>query len=128
GIRMMAIARGLTLDEIRNDPGVTTIISVNSPRRFDEAMAEGLMTMAEHGQPVCITPFTLMGAMSPVTLAGALAQQNAEALFGIALAQLVQPGTPVIYRSEEHTSELQSRENLVCRLLLEKKKTQQRSI
>jgi len=97
GIRMMAIARGLTLDEIRNDPGVTTIISVNSPRRFDEAMAEGLMTMAEHGQPVCITPFTLMGAMSPVTLAGALAQQNAEALFGIALAQLVQPGTPVIY-------------------------------
>ena len=49
------------------------------------------------GQSVCITPFTLMGAMSPVTLAGALAQQNAEALAGIVLTQLVRPGAPVIY-------------------------------
>jgi trimethylamine--corrinoid protein Co-methyltransferase len=97
GVRMMAIARGLSLEQFAGDPGVTTIISVNSPRRFDEAMAEGLMTMAEHGQSVCVTPFTLMGAMSPVTLAGALAQQNAEALFGIALTQLVRPGAPVMY-------------------------------
>ncbi len=97
GIRMMAVSRGLTLDGIAADPGVTTIISVNSPRRFDEQMAEGLMTMSEYGQPVCITPFTLMGAMSPVTLAGALAQQNAEALFGAVLTQLVRPGAPVIY-------------------------------
>ncbi|WP_315923961.1 trimethylamine methyltransferase family protein [Mesorhizobium sp. SP-1A] len=97
GIRMMAISRGLTLEQLAADPGVTTIISVNSPRRFDEQMAEGLIAMAEHGQPVCITPFTLMGAMSPVTLAGALAQQNAEALFGAMLAQLVRPGTPVLY-------------------------------
>src|SRR5690606_23447723 len=49
GIRMMAIARGITLDEMARDPGVTTIISVNSPRRFDDMMAEGLITMAEHG-------------------------------------------------------------------------------
>jgi trimethylamine--corrinoid protein Co-methyltransferase len=97
GIAMMAIARGLTLEAFAADPGVTTIISVNSPRRFDDAMAEGLMTMAEHGQSVAVTPFTLMGAMSPVTLAGALAQQNAEALFGIVLAQLVRPGAPVMY-------------------------------
>jgi len=97
GIAMMAIARGLTLDEMRDDPAVTTIISVNSPRRFDEAMAEGLMTMAEFGQSACVTPFTLMGAMSPVTLAGALAQQNAEALFGVVLTQLVRPGAPVMY-------------------------------
>src|SRR5262245_38036112 len=97
GISMMAIARDLTLDELRDDPGVSTIISVNSPRRLDEAMAEGLMTMAEYGQSVAITPFTLMGAMSPVTLAGALAQQNAEALFGVVLTQLVNPGAPVMY-------------------------------
>lgn len=97
GIAMMAIARGLTPEQMRDDPAVTTIISVNSPRRLDGEMAEGLMTMAEHGQPVCVTPFTLMGAMSPVTLAGALAQQNAEALAGIVLAQLVRPGAPVIY-------------------------------
>jgi trimethylamine--corrinoid protein Co-methyltransferase len=97
GINMMAISRGLTLSEMKSSPGVTTIISVNSPRRYDDSMSDGLMTMAEHGQSVAITPFTLMGAMSPVTLAGALAQQNAEALFGIVLTQLINPGTPVIY-------------------------------
>ncbi|MGE3295179.1 MAG: trimethylamine methyltransferase family protein, partial [Geminicoccaceae bacterium] len=48
-------------------------------------------------QIVCLTPFTLAGAMAPVTVAGAVAQQNAEALLGIALAQLVRPGAPVIY-------------------------------
>ena len=97
GIRMMAISRGITLEEIAESPGVITIISVNSPRRFDQAMAEGLMSMAAHGQPVVITPFTLMGAMAPVSLAAALAQQNAEALFGTVLAQAVRPGTPVMY-------------------------------
>ena len=97
GIRMMAIARGITLEDIAASPGVMTIISVNSPRRFDEAMADGLIAMASHGQPVVITPFTLMGAMAPVSLAAALAQQNAEALFGVVLAQAVRPGTPVMY-------------------------------
>jgi trimethylamine---corrinoid protein Co-methyltransferase len=97
GIKMMAISRGLSLEEAAKSPGITTIISVNSPRRFDSEMAEGLMVMAEHGQPVCITPFTLMGAMTPVTLPAALAQQNAEALFGVVLTQLVNPGVPVSY-------------------------------
>jgi len=97
GIRMMAIARGIDLAQIAESPGVITIISVNSPRRFDEAMSEGLIAMAEHGQAVVITPFTLMGAMAPVSLAAALAQQNAEALFGVVLAQSVRPGTPVMY-------------------------------
>jgi trimethylamine---corrinoid protein Co-methyltransferase len=97
GIRMMAIARGISVEDMAADPGVTTIISVNSPRLFDDAMGEGLIAMAEHGQPVTITPFTLMGAMTPVTLPAALAQQNAEALFGVVLTQLVRPGTPVMY-------------------------------
>src|SRR5260370_17500847 len=55
------------------------------------------MAMAQHGQATVITPFTLMGAMAPVSLAAALAQQNAEALFGIVLTQLVRPGAPVMY-------------------------------
>ena len=108
GIRMMAIARGITLEAMRADPGVTTIISVNSPRRFDEAMAEGLIAMAEHGQVVAVTPFTLMGAMTPVTLAAGLAQQNAEALFGISLTQLVRPGTPVFYGSYTSNVDMRS--------------------
>ena len=97
GVEMMAISRGITVEEMAASPGVTTIISVNSPRRFDGDMADGLVAMSERGQAVCITPFTLMGAMSPVTLAGALAQQNAEALFGVALSQIVRPGAPVMY-------------------------------
>ncbi len=97
GIEMMAISRGLSLPQMAESPGVITIISVNSPRRFDEAMADGLMMMAQHGQPVVVTPFTLMGAMAPVSLAAALAQQNAEVLFGLTLAQAVRPGTPVMY-------------------------------
>ena len=52
---MMAIARGISVDEMRALPGVITVISVNSPRLFDGAMADGLMAMAEHGQPVTIT-------------------------------------------------------------------------
>ncbi|HKX09355.1 MAG TPA: trimethylamine methyltransferase family protein [Stellaceae bacterium] len=97
GIDIMAISRGKKREEMIGDPGVITIISVNSPRRFDAAMSDGLMTMAEFGQAVCVTPFTLMGAMTPVTMAAALTQQNAEALAGIALVQLVRPGSPVVY-------------------------------
>ena len=78
-------------------PGAPPITAVTPPRLFDKEMGEGLIAMAEHGQPVTLTPFTLMGAMTPVTLAAALAQQNAEALFGITLTQLVRPGAPVMY-------------------------------
>ena len=74
-----------------------TIVNTNSPLRLDIPMAEGLTAYAGAGQAVVVTPFTLSGAMSPVTIAGALAQQNAEALAVIALAQTINPGTPVIY-------------------------------
>lgn len=107
-IEMQAIARGITVEEMANDPGVTTIISVNSPRKFDDTMAEGLMAMSRHGQPVAVTPFTLMGAMTPVTIAAALAQQNAEALFGIALTQLVRKGAPVFYGSYTSNVDMRS--------------------
>ncbi|MBL8708741.1 MAG: trimethylamine methyltransferase family protein [Rhodospirillaceae bacterium] len=108
GIDMMAISRGLTREELRDDPGVLTIISVNSPRRFDEAMSDGLMAMSEWGQAVVVTPFTLMGAMAPVSLAAALAQQNAEALAGIALSQLTRPGAPVVYGAFTSNVDLRS--------------------
>ena len=97
GIDMMAIARGLSRDEMIDSPGVLTNINCNSPRRYDSTMCEGLMAMADYGQGVVVTPFTLMGAMTPVTVAAALTQQNAEALAGIALTQAVRPGAPVVY-------------------------------
>lgn len=99
GIEMMAISRGMTVEEMASSPGVITVINVNSPRRIDEEMANGLMEMSENGQAVSVTPFTLMGAMTPVTLAAGLTQQNAEALFGITMTQLANPGAPVVYGS-----------------------------
>ena len=96
-VEMLRIVHGLTTEEMINTACVYSVINVNSPRRFDESMAEGLMALARTGQVACVTPFTLCGAMSPVTLAGALSQQNAEALAGVVLAQLVNPGAPVIY-------------------------------
>jgi trimethylamine--corrinoid protein Co-methyltransferase len=96
-LEMSAIARGLTLEQAKDSPCVMTNINVNSPRKLDDSMAYGAMQMALFGQPVAVTPFTLMGAMTPATMAGALAQQNAEALLGIALLQLTRPGTPSIY-------------------------------
>ena len=99
GIEISRISRGVSMDEMVDNPSCLTIISVNSPRRFDGEMAEGLIATAMHGQCCAVTPFTLMGAMTPTTLAGALAQQNAEALSGIVLTQLARPGAPVIYGS-----------------------------
>ena len=97
GIDIAAIARGMTREQLVDDPSALTVISVNSPRRFDGAMTEGLVETARWGQCNVITPFTLMGAMTPVTLPAALVQQNAEALAGIALAQAVRPGAPCVY-------------------------------
>jgi len=95
-IQMAAIAFG-GLDTIRQRPVLASNVNANSPLRFDGQMLGALIIYAQAGQPVIITPFILAGAMSPVTMAAAIAQQNAEALAGIALTQLVNPGCPVIY-------------------------------
>jgi trimethylamine--corrinoid protein Co-methyltransferase len=94
---MVAIALGRSRESLVDLPVFTGIINTNSPLQLDVPMAEGLITLAEHGQVNVITPFTLAGAMSPVTLAGALVQQHAEAMAGIALAEIVRPGVPVMY-------------------------------
>ena len=78
-------------------PVIGDVINVNSPLRYDARMLGGLITYARAGQVCFITPFILAGAMSPITVAAALAQQNAEALAGVALTQVVRPGAPVIY-------------------------------
>jgi len=95
--RMQAIARGISLNALYDDPSAMTNINVNSPRVLDQEMSDAALKLAELGQAIIITPFTLMGAMTPVTFAAALAQQNAEALFTIALLQSQYPGARVIY-------------------------------
>ena len=74
-----------------------SIINTNSPLQLDIPMMQGVIDLASMGQPVVITPFTLSGAMAPVTIAGALVLQNAEALAGLAFSQMVRPGAPAIY-------------------------------
>jgi trimethylamine---corrinoid protein Co-methyltransferase len=96
-LEVAMLIRGVDRDALAREPSLITIINTNSPLRLDGNMSDGLIEMALHGQPVVATPFTLAGAMSPVSLAGAIAQQNAEALFLVALAQIVRPGAPMIY-------------------------------
>lgn len=96
---MTRIARGVSKDEFHLKPYCYTVINTNSPRQLDIPMCQGIIDFAKAGQVSVITPFTLAGAMAPVTMSGALVLQHAEALAGITLAQLVRPGTPVIYGS-----------------------------
>ena len=96
-VELCALAKGLSLAEMQHIPSVSTNININSPRKLDDSMAYGAMQMAMLGQITVVTPFTLMGAMTPATMAGALVQQNAEALLGMCLVQLTRPGAPVVY-------------------------------
>lgn len=97
GIEIARIARGISREQLEREPSVFTIINTNSPLKLDVPMMEGIIQMASAGQVVVVTPFTLSGAMAPVTVAGALVQQNAEALAGIAFTQMVKKGAPVGY-------------------------------
>ncbi|WP_171209423.1 MULTISPECIES: trimethylamine methyltransferase family protein [unclassified Ruegeria] len=94
---ILSIARGLDDDEFKAAPHCYTIINTNSPRTLDIPMAQGLIDFARHGQMSIITPFTLMGAMAPITVAGAITLSHAEALAALTLTQLTKPGAPVCY-------------------------------
>lgn len=95
-MRMMSIVVG-GKEELRARPRFFAICSVNSPLQMIQMQAEGLLICAEYGQPVAMSPEAIAGATAPVTLAGLLAQQNANILAHIILAQIAHPGTPVLY-------------------------------
>jgi trimethylamine--corrinoid protein Co-methyltransferase len=97
GMEIARIARGLTEEQFQNEPSIISIINTNSPLKLDVPMMEGIVQMSARGQVIVVTPFTLSGAMAPVTIAGALVQQNAEALAAIAFTQMVRKGAPVAY-------------------------------
>lgn len=94
---MLRDFRGLSDAEFAAEPHVYTIINTNSPRQLDVPMARGVIDFARHGQPSVITPFTLMGAMAPITPSGAITLSHAEALAAITLGQLANPGAPMMY-------------------------------
>ncbi len=83
-------------------------VNVNSPLVWDATMTEVLRTYAAANQAPVVVPFILGGAMGPVTTAGAVAQAHAETLVGVALGQLVRPGSPAIYGNFLSTMALRS--------------------
>ena len=96
---ILALARGVSRDEFEEKCWTKTIINTNSPRQLDIPMGQGIIDFARAKQLCVITPFCLSGAMAPITVAGGLMLQHAEALFGIALSQLTRKGAPVLYGS-----------------------------
>lgn len=96
-IEIARIGRGVSMEQMESEPSLFTIINSSSPLRLDGPMLQGIIEMSSRGQVVVMTPFTLAGAMAPVTIAGAVVQQNAEALCGIAFTQMVKRGAPVVY-------------------------------
>src|SRR5579859_5209429 len=95
-------------EAIEQVPATISLINCNSPLRWDDRMLDAQFEYCAAAQPVVLTPFLLMGAMSPVTIPAALVQQLAEALSGIALAQLIRPGCPVIFGSFLSNIDMQS--------------------
>ena len=89
--------RGVSDGTFQDNPHCYTIINTNSPRTLDIPMAQGLIDFARHGQLSIVTPFTLMGAMAPITVAGSITLSHAEALSAIVLTQLTRSGAPVCY-------------------------------
>jgi trimethylamine---corrinoid protein Co-methyltransferase len=95
-MEMVRIAGGLTEEEFQAKPRMYTNINSTSPLKHDHPMIDGCLRLARRGQAIVVTPFTLAGAMAPVTMAGAVAQSLAEALCAIALFQYVRPGIPCV--------------------------------
>ena len=84
---------------VDNNTVMVSLINANSPMTWDDTMLGALKVYARHNQGVILSPFILAGAMSPVSVAGTLAQTLAEAMSGIAFTQAVNPGAPVIFGS-----------------------------
>ncbi|QPM90087.1 trimethylamine methyltransferase family protein [Pseudooceanicola algae] len=91
-IEMVRLAGGWDQAEFDATPHMYTNINSTSPLKHDYPMLDGWMRLARRGQGLIVSPFTLAGAMAPVTMAGAVVQSLAEGLSAIALAQYINPG------------------------------------
>ncbi len=94
-VRMAEILFGA--DFVADNVVLLNLINANSPMVYDGTMLGVLKAYARAGQAVVVTPFIMSGATGPVSVAGALAQALAEAMAGMAFAQLVRPGAPVVF-------------------------------
>jgi trimethylamine--corrinoid protein Co-methyltransferase len=76
---------------------MVSVCNCNSPLVWDATMLDAVKVYARNNQAVLLSPFVMAGANTPASSVGAVAQLNAEALAGLAFAQLVRPGAPMIY-------------------------------
>ncbi len=95
-------------EEFAKEPRTMTMISTLSPLQMDHMALDSIMLCAEYGQAMMISPGPMAGATGPVTLAGNIALGNAECLVGLALAQMVKAGSPVMYGLQATTSDLRT--------------------
>lgn len=95
-------------ENIRNKPVTISLINSLSPLQFSEEMAGSLIELARYGQPCVVAALIMAGSSGPVTMAGVLAVQNAEILAGLTLAQLVNPGTPIVYGSTSSAMDMKT--------------------
>ncbi|HEX6222193.1 MAG TPA: trimethylamine methyltransferase family protein, partial [Acidimicrobiia bacterium] len=107
-LEMIKITRQVDDATLEREPSLVSVVNASSPLRYDTPMLQGIIEFSSRNQAIVCTPFTLAGAMAPVTVAGALAQHNAEALAGIAFTQVVRPGAPVIYGGFTSNVDMQS--------------------
>ncbi|MFP4238827.1 trimethylamine methyltransferase family protein [Rhodosalinus sp.] len=91
-MEMVRIAGRHSHEDFESGPKMYTNINSTSPLKHDFPMMDGWMRLARRNQGLVVTPFTLAGAMAPVTMAGAVAQSLAEALSAVVLAQVIRPG------------------------------------
>ncbi len=101
-------------DDLSEGSPVTCQLSPSSPLTWTSGSIEGVVECAVAGIPVCILPEPFSGATCPVTIAGQLAQHNAEALSGVVVAQLVREGTPVIWACASTTFDMKKGNVLIC--------------
>lgn len=94
---MIAAAVQGGMEAVRRRPQIQISVCPISPLTLSAPSARAIVEAAAAGVPLGIIPAPIMGATAPMSLAGALVQQNAEILAGVVLAQVVDPGTPVVY-------------------------------
>jgi trimethylamine--corrinoid protein Co-methyltransferase len=93
---MMSLFRRDRADLIARPMAIFTITATGN-FRYSEDSCQNLLDCAEWGIPMEIVPVTLMGLIAPVTPVGAAVFHTVDVLAGIVMAQLVRPGTPVLF-------------------------------
>ena len=101
-------------EEMAENPRMFTLINTVSPLTLDERMLDCLMLMAKYGQAVILCPATMLGATGSITMAGSLASGTAENLAGIALAEMIRPGTPAVFGIQSTAADMRGGITFAC--------------